>query len=938
MSEDFWVEVEEAYSQAAELPPNARTTFLKKVYSDRDDIRREVESLLEHQEVAQQFRQSTVIMTAAEMFGEAEEDLIGKTIADKYLVREFLGAGGMAEVYLAEHIALEMCFALKRPRPVLRLDPEYHKRFLEEARRAVVLKHENVARVHDVIDADDDIFVVMEYIEGVTLESHLRDLARPVTIDEFLPIALQCGSALMAAHEKRIAHLDVKPANIMLTPTGTVKICDFGVARRLSSSESSNTTTSLSSSRWALAGTPAYMAPEVILGSRFDERADLFSLGTVFYEMLTGRNPFRADTAIATTAKVVSHNPEPISLSNPGFDPRLERIVARLMAKDPDQRYASAADFIQDLTSLRRARDRFRELSRGVREAFSESRWMKVAAAVLVLIIAALPAAVVYRADIQQALGLAPVKVEKNLVPLRASVYGTGDDIQAFADGFTETISSKLEQVMQGTEWTVTRPGLVREQGLKTPEDARRELAADLVSEVTLQVAGDYVRANLRLIDMATGQWKSRTLNGRKSDPFELQDLVVSQLVAMLGVDLDTRKDAPVADQQTAPPKAEEYYTVGLGFLMEYDKPESLESAIDLFKRATTEYPRFAKAYAGLGQAYWYKHRMQFDKSQLDAASWACGQSLEYDPKLLEANICLGNIYNSKGEHESALEQFQKARSRPSFEVLTGLAEAYEGLQSYDLAEIRLKDAVSQNPFNYLAYGRLGSFYSRRSRFQEAEELWRQSLGYGENPRSLSNLGGILYRLGKFQEAVNVLERSITLRESLPAYSNLGMTYWRMGKHDKAIEKFKAALNIRDDYRVAGNLARAYYFMRATKTDAVEMYKHAIQLGNVQLDVNPRNADAHILLARYHAMLSQREPALEHLEQALNWAPADWHYLEIAAIVYNQFNDSDTALKYLEKALSRGFTALEMRSEAEFSNLHQLPKFQTLLQTNPRRQ
>ncbi|HET9216015.1 MAG TPA: serine/threonine-protein kinase, partial [Terriglobia bacterium] len=499
MSEDFWVEVEEAYSQAAELPPNARTTFLNQVYSDRADIRREVESLLEHQEVAQQLRQSTVIMTAAEMFGDAEEDLIGKTIADKYLIREFLGAGGMAEVYLAEHIALEMCFALKRPRPVLRLDPEYHKRFLEEARRAVVLKHENVARVHDVIDAEDDIFVVMEYIEGVTLESHLRDLARPVTIDEFLPIALQCGSALMAAHEKRIAHLDVKPANIMLTPGGTVKICDFGVARRLSS-ENSNTTTSLSSSRWALAGTPAYMAPEVILGSKFDERADLFSLGTVFYEMLTGRNPFRADTAIATTAKVVSHNPEPISVSRPGFDPRLERIVTRLMAKDPGQRYASAVDFIQDLTLLRRARDRFRDLSRGFREAFSESRWMKVAAAVLVLMVASVPFAVIYRADIQQALGLAPIKVEKNLVPLRASVYGTGDDIQAFADGFTETVSSKLEQFLQGSEWTVSPTALVRDQAVTTPEDAQKVLAADLVFDVSLEFSGERVRANLKLI------------------------------------------------------------------------------------------------------------------------------------------------------------------------------------------------------------------------------------------------------------------------------------------------------------------------------------------------------------------------------------------------------------------------------------------------------
>ena len=626
MGEDFWVEVEEAYNHAAELPPNARTTFLDEAFRERADIRREVESLLDHQEVAQQLRQSTVIMTAAEMFGEDEKGLIGQVIADKYLIREFLGAGGMAEVYLADHIALEMQFALKRPRPVLRLDPEFHKRFLEEARRAVILKHENVARVHDVIDDDDDIFVVMEYIEGDTLESRIRELARPFTIDEFLPIAIQCGAALIAAHEKRIVHLDVKPANIMLTPAGQVKICDFGVARRLSS-DSSTTTTALSNSRWSLAGTPAYMAPEVILNSRFDERADLFSLGTVFYEMLTGQNPFRADTAIATTAKVVSHIPNPISASRPGFDQRLERIVKRMMAKDPDQRYATAADFVEDLTALRRARSRFQDFLRGLREAFAESRWMKVAAAVVLLFIAAMPPALLYREPILQALNLAPIKFEKILVPLRIRAIGTGESIQVYADGFTETISSRLTQLTQGSEWRVASTALVREEGVENSEAARKVLAADLVFEGSMEVAGDAVRVNLKLTDMATGKSRAHILNGTLSELFALQDKAVSKLVDMWGLELKTGADRTTAGYRTGPPKAEEYYILGRGYLLNYQQPENIESAIDVFNRAIEEYPEFAKAYAGLGQAHWHKFRAQFDKSQLGEASSACERS-----------------------------------------------------------------------------------------------------------------------------------------------------------------------------------------------------------------------------------------------------------------------------------------------------------------------
>src|SRR5262249_31136422 len=148
------------------------------------------------------------------------------------------------------------------------------------------------------------------------------NIARPFTVSEFLPIALQCSQALAAAHEKNIAHLDVKPENIMLTSTGQVKICDFGVARRFSARTSSDTTADLD---WSFAGTPAYMAPEVVLSQQFDERADLFSLGTVFYEMLSGRNPFAADTVMATTTRVVSEVVPPILNAN--VDPRLDSIV-----------------------------------------------------------------------------------------------------------------------------------------------------------------------------------------------------------------------------------------------------------------------------------------------------------------------------------------------------------------------------------------------------------------------------------------------------------------------------------------------------------------------------------------------------------------------------------------------------------------------------------
>jgi eukaryotic-like serine/threonine-protein kinase len=937
MNRELFVEVEEAYNEVAGLPPEARTKLLYTVYRERPDVRQEVETLLKYKDAAQQICQSTVVMTVAELFAEGETELFGKIIGDRYRIRESLGSGGMAEVYLADHIALETPFALKRPKSELRLDPEFRRSFLEEARRAVMLKHENVARVHDVIEVGDDMFVVMEYIEGETLERRIQNLGRPFTIDEFLPIAIQCASALVAAHEKRIVHLDVKPANIMLTPAGQVKVCDFGVARRLSS-EKLDGTTMVSDSRWVLAGTPAYMAPEVILSSSFDERADLFSLGTVFYEMLSGHNPFHAETTIATTAKVVSHDPPAISETHPDFDPRLERIVRRMMAKEPDERYASAVELVEDLTALRRARSRFQDISRTVREALTESKWMKVAAAVVLLSLIGAPVAWTYRDRLQQSLGIAPIAVQKNLVALRFRAIGTGSDIQAYADGLAETLNSKLTQLTQGSEWRVAPTRLVQEQGVKTPEAARKELGANLVLDGSLEFAGNTVRINLNLIDTATNKARAQTVDGEVSDPLGAQDRVVSRLVDMLGLELKAGKDrtkSPYEDQ----PEAMRYYNLGRGYLLNYQQPENIESAIDVFQSAIAAYPQFALAYAGLGEAYWYKFRTQFDKGQLDSSRSACERSLTYDSQLPEAHICLGNFYNSKGQHNLALEQFQQARSGPDFDVLTGLAEAYEGLRSYDLAEKHLRQAVDRNKFNWIAYGRLGSFYLRRSRCSEAEDLWTQALRRSpENPRAMFSLGAIYLTCGKPEDAVKVLERSITLRETLAAYSNLGMAYLRMGQIEKALSKFQHAVEMGQDYRAIGNLARAYYFSPGRKAEAIDAYNRAIRLGSKQLEINPRNADAHALLALYHSMLLQKEPALHHLEAALDWDPDYWHYLEYAAIIHNQFKDRDKTFEYLEKALARGFSTLEMRSEMEFSNLYPLPKFQALLQTYQNRQ
>src|SRR5215469_6191512 len=389
MASDLWQEVQEAYANAAGLPQDERTPYLMEKYAHRPDIRDEVESLLAQKHVAEHLGRSTLFAAAAQVFGGTggkDDEIIGSIIAGKYLVRECIGAGNMGEVYLADHLAFNMPFALKRPAPALRKDETFGRRLLDEARRAVVLKHENIARVYDIVESGEDMFVVMEYIDGETLRSRLEREGDRLPISEFLPIAIQCASALAAAHEKRIVHLDVKPENIMIAQDGQLKICDFGVARKLASGHGSNTTTA-SEGRWSFGGTPAYMAPEVILSYQFDERADQFSLGIVFYEMLTGKNPFLAETVVATTARVVKDSPAPVRAGNPDVDPRLERIVMRLLAKEPEARYAKTMDLVEELEGLRRSDDRVREFIQTIRDVYVKTRWMKLAAALFLLVL-----------------------------------------------------------------------------------------------------------------------------------------------------------------------------------------------------------------------------------------------------------------------------------------------------------------------------------------------------------------------------------------------------------------------------------------------------------------------------------------------------------------------------------------------------------------------
>jgi eukaryotic-like serine/threonine-protein kinase len=931
MTEELWAQVEEAYAEAVELPVELRAVFLNESYPDRPEIRLEVESLLEHKPVADRLAQSTVLLAAAEMFSDEEDELVGTTVADKYLVRERLGAGGMAEVYLADHIALKIPVALKRPRPELRSDAGFRRSFLEEARRAVSLNDENVARVHDVVDVGDDIFVVMEYIEGETLRRRLSALGRPFTVDEFLPIAIQCASALAAAHEKRIVHLDVKPENIMLTSAGQVKICDFGVAKRLSK-DVATATTVIIGFHDALAGTPAYMAPEVVLRSSFDERADLFSLGIVFYEMLTGQNPFKADTIVATTARIVSHKPSPISEIQRDIDTRLERIVSGLLAKEPGQRYAAASDLVSELKTVHRSRRRFHDIAQNVSEAFGESLWLKTATAILLLLLVAVPAMWIYREPIEKLMGIIRLPEQKTLVVLPFQVTDKNVS-RPRVDGLAEVLNERLGELPQ---LKVVSPPEVVESGITTPQQAFGLFGANLAVMGSIHQVDNIFQIILTLADGKEGkQLRGKTVTMPRFDSLDAQTEVIEAVVGLLSLELAPKQQLSLHSTGTRNPSAYDLYLQGKGYLATR-KPEDIDRAIDLFRDALSQDSGFSLAYAGLGTAYRAKFQAQSRERQwADRAVEACDQAVSRDSNLAAGHICLGAAYNLRGDDQDAISEYDLARKLDpnNDEAYRGLARSHEALNNLEAAEAVYLAAVKAKPDYWYNYVWLANFYLfSRPQYAESAKWYKEAIIRApDNHVPYFGLCGAQLMSGDYQEAVKACSTSIALHATDRAYINLGVAYFDLRQFSEAAQAFDRARVLNPVYyKPVGHLARAYYWM-GKRDQAKELFGRAIELAKQELLINPGSPAVHVMLSRYYAMLNNRSEAFFNLGIALQKRPKEAEYQCIAAVVHNQFGERAEAIRYLESAVALGYSVTEIDAERELDNLREDPRFRALL-------
>ena len=573
-----------------------------------------------------------------------------------YEIGEKLGAGGMGTVYRGTDTRLGRPVALKFLSPGQSSDAEQRARLLREARAASALSSSNIASIYDIGEADGNVFLVMELVDGESLLARLS--GGPLPIRDAVDIAMQVADALDEAHARGVIHRDVKSANVMITPRGRVKILDFGLAK-LSKTAGVDAAETRSGALETVAGTVlgtfSYMSPEQALGRTVDHRTDLFSLGIVLYEMLTGRLPFEGATVTEILDRVVNHEPPALARFNYSVPQPLETIVLKALAKDAAFRYQSAREMYIDLHAV------LRTIDSGDRQA-------------------ARPAAVsgVHgQAAGGSTVGQLPkrAKFEKAVAVMTFSNITREPDDEWIGSGIAETVTTDLKSVKGLT--VIGRAQIF--DALKQLDSAElrqfddrlaiqlgRQLGASYIVGGGYQRRGDALRITAQFVNVQTGELKRTVkVDGRIDKIFELQDQIVYELMQGLNVKIDPAVASEIARDETTSVEAYEAYSRGMMNLRMATR-DSLDRAVTQFERAIALDANYAEAWAGLGATQHLKGMMLSMPDLGFKGVEALRRAVELDPNAAMSHYLLGNAYTNLGHDEEAVAAIRRCdRARP---------------------------------------------------------------------------------------------------------------------------------------------------------------------------------------------------------------------------------------------------------------------------------
>jgi serine/threonine protein kinase/Tfp pilus assembly protein PilF len=950
--------IEEIFHAALNHEPDQVGPFLNAACEGDELLRRKVEALLASHQRGVSFIETPVAGIATRIIENGQADLlVGQTIGH-YKILERIGAGGMGEVYLATDITADRKAALKLLPVRFTSDKERLKRFQQEARALVGLNHPNILTVYEIGEDHSTHYIASELIEGETLRQRL--MRGRMEVGEAVDVAIQAANALAAAHETGIVHRDIKPENIMLRPDGYVKVLDFGIAKLAEREVPVTIPTDealllVETNLGSILGTVRYMSPEQARGAPVDKRSDIWSLGVVLYEMVTGHAPFTGETPGEVMTSILETEPPPLMSYITQTPAQLQQIVSKALNKEREERYQSAHELLEALQSLRRSMEFKAELERST-AAPSWLRWTRSPAVlVLVLLVAALALALPFFWRRNPPRSSIP---EKSIAVLPFENFSDNKENSYFAAGIQDDVLTSLAQIHDLKVISRMSVMAYQKRGERNMREISQTLGVANVLEGSVRRTGNRVLVNVQLIDARNDRhiWAER-YDRAVADSIGLQGELATQIAAALKAKLAPQEKARLDARPTANAEAYTLYLTALG--RERSTSSWVEDKIaaeQLYMQATALDPGFALAYARASLLNSeIPSVMPPDHGALKAKARAqAEEALRLSPTLGEAHMAFGLcLYLGEKKYDDALKEFEvaAATSPNNAEIYSYFAGIYRRQGRWRESVVSFERALSLDPRNASNAFLAGNNYLFMRDWSAAAACYKRALEI--MPDFASPKIGLAY-LELFRNG-NPAAGSKILQNIPSGNDRKGMlpeARWElaMAERDYATaEKIVTDSSLKDFSDAPKTFYQGRIALARGEIESAQSYFAAAR-PDIEKGVrdDPGDADRHRRLGLLYAYMQRRDDAIRESIRAVEIEPESQNafhgalYAANLALVYALIGEPDHAITLIERLLStpgavmwpdfpNSITLAELRLRWEWDSLRSDSRFQKIL-------